>query len=413
MTSEPASGHKFSVFISYSRDDIGFADRLDAALRLYGFATILDRHGITGGEDWRRRLGNLIREAETVIFVLSPSSALSEICGWEVAEAARLRKRILPVVCQPLADAAPPTQLSNLNYVFFHEEPKSPGSGFGTGLTRLVTALNTDLDWLREHTRLLLRANEWVARRPKAAPEPTELHLDFIKASETWQSAQQNERQKQLEERERLVRQAETDRAAREAAQLQATQSARREAAQARRTTRLTLAGLVVAIALALAAGGAGLYARGQQLQAIAEKQRAESEKLRAETEKQAVDGLIRRIKVGRANSEGLAAMKRICGEASDVTAGLAATTDAANFSRLANRFWELYAGEINLIKMRQKTKDYAGDPKVIANSRIESMMVRFGVALRSTGSPPAELPQSNLFSPATDVKTECDACLG
>ena len=168
-----------------------------------------------------------------------------------------------------------------------------------------------------------------------------------------------------------------------------------------------------MAIALALAAGGAGLYARGQQLQAIAEKQRAESEKLRAETEKQAVDGLIRRIKVGRANSEGLAAMKRICGEASDVTAGLAATTDAANFSRLANRFWELYAGEINLIKMRQKTKDYAGDPKVIANSRIESMMVRFGVALRSTGSPPAELPQSNLFSPATDVKTECDACLG
>ena len=60
---------KLRVFISYSRDDLKFADQLDAALTLYGFECLIDRHGISGGEDWKRRLGNLISEADTEIFV--------------------------------------------------------------------------------------------------------------------------------------------------------------------------------------------------------------------------------------------------------------------------------------------------------------------------------------------------------
>jgi hypothetical protein len=98
---QPASSdrEKLRVFISYSRDDLDFADQLVAALSTYGFECLIDRHGISGGEDWKRRLGNLISEADTVVFVLSPSSARSPICDWEVEEATRLNKRILPVVC--------------------------------------------------------------------------------------------------------------------------------------------------------------------------------------------------------------------------------------------------------------------------------------------------------------------------
>jgi hypothetical protein len=183
-----------------------FADQLDDALNACGFECLIDRHGISGGEDWKRRLGNLIREGDTVVFVLSPSSVRSEICDWEVEEAARLNKRILPVNCRPLEGVSPPPRLRELNYIFFYEEPKVPGSGFGNGLANLVTALNTDFDWLREHTRYLQRAMErdtggrpanrllsgndiveakaWAARRPKSAPEPTVLQLDFIRASE-------------------------------------------------------------------------------------------------------------------------------------------------------------------------------------------------------------------------------------
>ena len=102
---------KLRVFISYSRDDLNFADQLDAALNACGFECLIDRHDISGGEDWKRRLGNLISEADTVVFVLSPSSAHSPICDWEVEEAARLNKRILPVNCRPLEGASPPPRL--------------------------------------------------------------------------------------------------------------------------------------------------------------------------------------------------------------------------------------------------------------------------------------------------------------
>src|SRR5215831_7939202 len=186
---------ELNVFISYSRDDLAFADQLDAALGLAGFGTTIDRHGISAGEDWQTRLGALIRDSDTVVFVLSPSSARSKTCAWEVEEAVRLGKRILPVICRSLEDAGPPPQLAKLNYIYFYDEPRFPGTGFGKGLVDLASALNTDLDWLREHTRYLQRATEWdaggkpanrllygadiasanawAARRPTNAPEPT------------------------------------------------------------------------------------------------------------------------------------------------------------------------------------------------------------------------------------------------
>jgi TPR repeat protein len=260
---------KLRVFISYSRDDLKFADQLDDALNACGFECLIDRHGISGGEDWKRRLGNLIREADTVVFVLSPSSARSEICDWEVEEAARLNKRILPVNCRPLEGVGPPPHLRELNYIFFYEEPKLPGSGFGNGLANLVTALNTDLDWLREHTRYLQRATEWdrggrppnrllsgddiaeakawVARRPKGAPEPTVLHLDFIRASEEEAETRLSEQRKQLE----AVAGAQ---AARETALHDAEEALKQAADAQRRRARIRNIALVVVSILAVVA---------------------------------------------------------------------------------------------------------------------------------------------------------------
>src|SRR5262252_4838777 len=223
QASVPASANrdKLRVFISYSREDLDFADQLAAALDSSGFECFIDREGISGGEAWKRRLDKLISEADTVVFVLSPDSARSEICDWEVEEAARLNKRILPIICRPLEGANPPARLRDRNYIFFYDEPKLPGSGFGTGLVNLIAALNTDFDWLREHTRYLQRATEWdsgerpanrllsgddiaeakawATRRPKNAPEPTALHLDFIRASEEEAEARSSAQRKQLE----------------------------------------------------------------------------------------------------------------------------------------------------------------------------------------------------------------------
>jgi WD40 repeat protein len=216
--SEPAPREKVKVFISYSRAELAFADELVAGLEYDGaFAVTIDRHSIVEGEDWKKRLGALIADADTVVFVLSPASAKSDICTWEVEESVYRSKRIVPVLAKPLEGIPAPSRLAALNYVRFDE-----GRSFMAGLKALTTALKTDVDWLREHTRLLARAMEWqaggraanrllsgddiaaakawAARRPKDAPEPTSLHLDFIKASEQAEDARLTAERQQLAE---------------------------------------------------------------------------------------------------------------------------------------------------------------------------------------------------------------------
>jgi TPR repeat protein len=302
---DSADRGKLRVFISYSRDDLEFADQLNAALDACGFECFIDRQGISGGEDWKRRLGNLISEADTVVFVLSPTSARSEICVWEVEEAARLGKRILPVNCRPLEGASPPPQLRERNYIFFHADPKAaPGSGFGTGLAKLIAALNTDFDWLREHTRYLQRATEWdrggrpanrllsgddiaeakawVARRPKNAPEPTALHLDFIRASEEEAEARSSAQRKQLEAM--AAAQAERETALHEA-----------EEAQRKRATmaRIRNIALVAVSILALLAALLGLFAEQQRRTAEQSRKIAEEQRALAEEQRQQADDIL------------------------------------------------------------------------------------------------------------------------
>ena len=189
------------LFISYSRADLPFTDELVAGLAASAdFEILIDRAGIAHGEDWRARLGRLIVECDTLVFVLSPESVDSEVCAWEIAEAQRLSKRIIPVLWRTVDFTAVPTELSALNAVPFH------GAHAVSGLPKLVTALKSDLGWLREHTRLGERAAEWeasgraaayllrgdalaaarawLAGQPVSAPAPTPLLLAFLEASE-------------------------------------------------------------------------------------------------------------------------------------------------------------------------------------------------------------------------------------
>jgi hypothetical protein len=213
---------KLKVFVSYSRRDIAVADQLVAALTVCGIAPTIDREDVHAAEEWRVRLGQLILEADTVVFILTPQSATSEICKWEVDEAVRLNKRIVPVLIRPLGEAKPHDYLRGLNYIFFYEEPTAAGSGFGTGLAKLIDALTIDVDWIREHTRLgelaarwdrgsrsqdallrgleLAHALDWHKSRPANAPELTALQREFLEASEDAEAARTSAERRRLEE---------------------------------------------------------------------------------------------------------------------------------------------------------------------------------------------------------------------
>jgi hypothetical protein len=104
MTADAAGAaqSRAKIFISYSRKDMVFADRLEAALKTRGFEPLIDRTDIYAFEDWWKRIEALIARADTVVFVLSPDSAASDVARKEVAFAASLNKRFAPILLRPV-----------------------------------------------------------------------------------------------------------------------------------------------------------------------------------------------------------------------------------------------------------------------------------------------------------------------
>lgn len=197
----PDADQKAKIFISYSRQDAGdFAEDLVVGLELAGFSPFLDRHDISAGEDWEMRLGALIGQADTVVFVISPQGVRSEHCTWEANKTIALSKRLIPVIYKPVPDADIPGVLRRLQFIRFDTRV-----GILRPLCELATALRQDLDWVREHTRLgslaarwqarerpewlLLRgddvdiAHAWMANRKADAPAITDLMRVFLNAS--------------------------------------------------------------------------------------------------------------------------------------------------------------------------------------------------------------------------------------
>jgi hypothetical protein len=306
---------KQAIFVSYSRNDLGFATQLVYSLRAFGFKVAIDHSELQGGEEWRQRLHQLLVEADSVIFILSPTSAASEVCGWEVDTAISLAKRIIPVLCRPLDGAKPHPHLSALNYIFFYGERASPDSGFGKGLATLVEALSQDVEWLRDHTRLteiavrwaaregtadaddlLLRGSElaafraWRARRPASASPLTPVQTRFLDASDAEEQREADEARRQIEAIERA--QAERQRALDAA---DAAQTARERATA--KLFRRTVAGIAAAAVLSSLAVAFALLAYQQREVAVAEADKARAAERKAlEQESRALAALARTL---------------------------------------------------------------------------------------------------------------------
>ena len=219
-----AENEKLKVFVSYSRADAAIADEIVAGLEFAErFDVFIDRDAIHEGEAWQARLQSLIETSDAIVFLLSPHSASSEVCHWEVELAASLSKRIIPVLLDSPGEAEAPASLSELNYVRLDE-----GRSFMEGLAGLRRALLTDLEWLREHTRLQQRAVEWngagrpeerlligedikhaknwLQSIPPEAPGPTQLHREFISASEAGEELRLSEEHQRAEALQKSVK---------------------------------------------------------------------------------------------------------------------------------------------------------------------------------------------------------------
>jgi WD40 repeat protein len=148
---------KRSVFISYSRKDTEFVRKLNDSLDSSEIEAWVDWEGIPPSSDWMEEITRAVEGAEAFLFVISPDSLASEVCGKELELGIKYNKKLVPILHRdPPKGTVMHEKLSSHNWVFMREQ-----DNYNVGVSKVLEAINVDLDWVRQHTRLLQRATEW------------------------------------------------------------------------------------------------------------------------------------------------------------------------------------------------------------------------------------------------------------
>src|SRR5215216_5844157 len=121
------------VFISYSRKDISFIDRLAADLKNAGIDVWYDVSRIAGGARWRSEIENALRSSHYVVVVLSPDSIVSEWVEREVLFSSNLKRNIIPLMYRA---CEVPLNYVDLNYIDVQ------GDNYDRNFKELLKALN-------------------------------------------------------------------------------------------------------------------------------------------------------------------------------------------------------------------------------------------------------------------------------
>jgi WD40 repeat protein len=166
------------VFITYSRVDKEFVRWLCQNLEAQGRDVWVDWEDIPFSAEWMREVQGGIEGANAVLVVLSPDWLNSAVCAQEFAHAIQNNKRLIPVVMRDVDPQKVPGPLAAINWIFMRQ-----GDDYQAGLNNLVTSLDTDLDWVRFHTRLQVRALEWEVRNRNPSML---LREDDLKDAESW-----------------------------------------------------------------------------------------------------------------------------------------------------------------------------------------------------------------------------------
>jgi hypothetical protein len=66
----PGEARQVTLFISYSRSDMGVADQLVEDLDQHGFDIRIDRRNLPFGEQWQKVLAQFIVEADAVVWLI-------------------------------------------------------------------------------------------------------------------------------------------------------------------------------------------------------------------------------------------------------------------------------------------------------------------------------------------------------
>jgi hypothetical protein len=196
------------LFISYSRKDIAFSEKLIKALQEIQLDSWIDWKDIAPTADWWEQIRAGIASSDGFLFLLSPDSIDSEVCKREIDYAVQNGKRLIPLVIRDVDPSQVHPDLTKLNWIFFREQ-----DDFVTSLKKLEAGIKTDLAWVEFHTRLQVRALEWqklndrslllrgkdlrdaeeqLSVAEKKDPQPTDFQRQFVLKSRKGESQTRN-----------------------------------------------------------------------------------------------------------------------------------------------------------------------------------------------------------------------------
>ena len=161
MAKDVATDQRYlDAFITYARrpDESEFVGYLESELARRGKQVWIDRSSIEPGSDWRDRILRGIRSCRAYVYVITPQSAASSECRRELEVAELENKKVIPVVLRDVPDNQLPEGLTRQNWVSFADRER-----WDQMLDVLIDALDTDVEWRDMHTRLLMRAEEWIS----------------------------------------------------------------------------------------------------------------------------------------------------------------------------------------------------------------------------------------------------------
>ncbi|HIK45450.1 MAG TPA: TIR domain-containing protein [Leptolyngbyaceae cyanobacterium M65_K2018_010] len=197
---QPAT-QTLDVFLIADPVDLDFTRRLNHTLQLQGKSTWFDASNWRDDANTLTMVDEAIESAENFLVVLSPQTLKNPDCLADLNYAQTLSKRLIGVANGPITRSTLPPALTTVPIVNFQDQEGDFSANFG----ELYRILESDADYIDQHTRLLMRAleweksgrddslllrrkaldqaNSWLAQAAQKIPAPNAQQLAFLAAS--------------------------------------------------------------------------------------------------------------------------------------------------------------------------------------------------------------------------------------
>lgn len=157
---------KTDVFISYSRKDSDFARKINERLQSEGITTWLDLENLAKGQDFEKAILEGIEKSDNFLFIMTPNSLTSAFCEEEIKKARLLNKRITTILYgdpHNLETYSVWSSVKSIEWIDFYNVPHREVNPLPQDRIDFLTkALRDNLEYVRMHTDLQQKAQEWI-----------------------------------------------------------------------------------------------------------------------------------------------------------------------------------------------------------------------------------------------------------